>query len=71
MIEITGTPHNGCDKFIRRYGRDACLFVNTGEGKRLRLRGIYGRVVQDGRVRVGDVVSKHVAVTSTQDINDG
>ena len=54
-----------------RYGRDACVFVNTGEGKRLRLRGIYGRVVQDGRVSVGDVVSKHVAVTSTQDINDG
>ena len=57
VIEITDTPHNGCDSFIARYGRDACVFVNTGEGKRLRLRGIYGRVVQDGRVSVGDVVS--------------
>ncbi len=58
LIEITDTPHNGCNSFIERYGRDACIFVNTGEGKRLRLRGIYGRVVQDGRVTVGERVSK-------------
>ena len=58
VIEITDTPHNGCNNFIRRYGRDACLFVNSGEGKRLRLRGIYGRVVRDGLVHVGDTVRK-------------
>ena len=58
IIEITDTAHNGCASFIARYGRDACLFVNTGEGKRLRLRGIYARVVQDGRVSIGDRVSK-------------
>lgn len=58
VLEITTTPHNGCAKFIKRYGRDACVFVNTGEGDRYRLRGIYGRVVQDGRVSAGDVVSK-------------
>lgn len=61
VLEITTTPHNACAKFIERYGRDACVFVNTGEGKRYRLRGIYGRVVQDGRVNVGDVVSKVTA----------
>jgi hypothetical protein len=58
VIEITDTPHNGCTSFIERYGRDACVFVNKGEGRRLRLRGIYGRVVQDGRVTVGDSVTK-------------
>jgi hypothetical protein len=58
VVEITPVPHNGCDKFIARYGRDACVFVNTGAGKRLRLRGIYARVVQDGRVSVGDRVRK-------------
>lgn len=58
VIQITDTPHNGCDSFIARYGRDACGFVNTGEGKRLRLRGIYARVVQDGRISVGDRVVK-------------
>jgi MOSC domain-containing protein YiiM len=55
---ITDTPHNGCASFIERYGRDACLFVNTGEGKRLRLRGIYARVTRDGEISVGDRVVK-------------
>jgi MOSC domain-containing protein YiiM len=58
IIEITPVPHNGCDSFIARYGRDACVFVNTGEGRRMRLRGIYARVVEDGVISVGDRVSK-------------
>ena len=57
-IEITDVSHNGCAAFVRRYGRDAAVFVNSGEGKRLRLRGIYGRVVKDGLVSVGDRVVK-------------
>ena len=55
---VTELPHNGCQKFIDRYGRDACLFVNTGKGKELRLRGIYARVTKDGTVSVGDSVRK-------------
>ena len=58
IIEITSEPHTGCANFVRRYGRDATKFVNTGDGRKLRLRGIYARVVQDGRVRVGDPVRK-------------
>jgi len=58
VIEITDTPHNGCANFIERYGRDACVFVNGKEGKRHRLRGIYARVVQDGKVTMGDSVTK-------------
>ena len=58
IIEITGTPHLGCAKFIERYGRDACIFVNTGIGKKQRLRGVYARVIQDGTVSVGDRMSK-------------
>ena len=58
MLEITDTPHKGCAKFIERYGRDACVFVNTGIGKQLRLRGIYARVVQDGTVSIGDKLTK-------------
>ena len=58
ILEITDTPHKGCAKFIRRYGRDACVFVNTGDGDRYKLRGIYARVVQDGTVRTGDRVRK-------------
>ncbi|MEO0764063.1 MAG: MOSC domain-containing protein [Pseudomonadota bacterium] len=57
-LTITAEPHNGCQMFIDRYGRDACLFVNTGDGQRLRLRGIYARVTRDGEVTAGDVVRR-------------
>ena len=60
IIEITDTPHTGCAKFIERYGYDACVFVNTGDGKKYNLRGIYGRVVQDGALNVGDLMKKIV-----------
>ena len=55
---VTPQPHNGCQKFIDRYGRDACLFVNTGEGRNLRLRGIYSRVTRDGEISPGDRLRK-------------
>ena len=55
---VTELPHNGCEAFIDRYGRDACLFVNTGKGKDLRLRGIYARVTKDGTISVADTVTK-------------
>jgi len=58
IIEITAEPHNGCAKLVERYGRDAVVFVNTGEGKKYRFRGIYARVVQDGKIFVGDRVNK-------------
>jgi MOSC domain-containing protein YiiM len=58
VLEMTGIPHNGCKSFIERYGREACIFVNTGEGRDLRLRGAYARVVKDGEVAVGDRVRK-------------
>ncbi|MGI9525391.1 MAG: MOSC domain-containing protein [Hyphomicrobiaceae bacterium] len=54
IIEITDTPHNGCASFAERYGRDATIFVNTGDGKVNRLRGIYARVVKCGKITVGD-----------------
>ena len=44
--------------FAERFGVDAMRFVNSEEGKRLRLRGINARVVQDGAIRSGDRVVK-------------
>lgn len=61
VFEITPMPHNGCRKFASRYGDDALAFVNSPEGKRLHLRGIYVRVVEAGEIRVGDSIRKHPA----------
>jgi hypothetical protein len=58
VIEVTAQPHAGCDKFVARFGGDALTLVNERERRPLRLRGIYARVAEGGRVRAGDEVKK-------------
>jgi hypothetical protein len=58
IIEISDIPHNGCHKFRARYGDAALHLVNSPRGKSLRLRGAYARVVQPGRIGVGDAIVK-------------
>lgn len=58
VIEVTPQPHNGCAKFSRRFGVEALRFVNSQEGRRLRLRGLNARVLESGTVRTGDKVTK-------------
>jgi hypothetical protein len=56
VVVVTDQPHNGCGKFIARYGKDAMTFVNGPEGKPRRLRGLCAKVVRPGPVRPGDEV---------------
>jgi hypothetical protein len=56
VVEVTAKPHNGCRKFLDRFGADAVEFVNSAVGKELRLRGLNARVVRGGPVRPGDAV---------------
>lgn len=58
VVEITSEPHLGCAKFAARFGRAALAFVNSAEGRSLRLRGANAQVIQPGRVCVGDRVVK-------------
>ncbi len=58
VIEITTQPHNGCGKFVERFGLDAMKFVNSAVGKELHLRGVNAKVVRPGVIRVGDVATK-------------
>jgi MOSC domain-containing protein YiiM len=58
VIEITDQPHTGCAKFTQRFGLDALRWVNSDEGKRLRLRGLNAKVVVPGTVRRGDRIAK-------------
>jgi MOSC domain-containing protein YiiM len=58
LLEITAVPHKGCSKFAVRYGVDATRFVNSRDGLRLHLRGIYARIVGRGLITVGDTVEK-------------
>jgi len=58
LLEITAQPHNGCKKFVQRFGEDAVRFVNSADGKQHHLRGIYAKIVRSGVVRVGDEAKK-------------
>ena len=58
MIELTDQPHTGCGKFVERFGVDAMKLVNSELGRRLQLRGVNAKVVQPGRIRVGDLTRK-------------
>ena len=58
LLEITAVPHKGCRKFAERFGVDATRFVNSREGLRLHLRGIYARIVEPGVIAVGDAIEK-------------
>ena len=60
IIEVTSPPHTGCKKFVARFGKDAMMFVNSGVGKQLNLRGINAKVVQAGSIRINDIAKKVV-----------
>jgi MOSC domain-containing protein YiiM len=55
-LEVTDPPHLGCPKFVKAFGSEAMQFVNSPEGRALRLRGLNARVVASGTVSVGDTV---------------
>lgn len=72
VIQVTDQPHNGCGKFISRFGKDAMTFVNSPEGKPRRLRGLCARVVRPGVVRPGDrvLVRRPAAVSPAGTVTD-
>jgi MOSC domain-containing protein YiiM len=58
VLEVTAQPHTGCAKFSARFGSDALRWINSPEGRELRLRGMYARVSVGGLVRSGDPVRR-------------
>lgn len=58
ILETTSVPHNGCKKFVERFGLDAMKFVNSPVGKKYHLRGIYAKIIKSGTIRQGDSVKK-------------
>jgi hypothetical protein len=56
-LRVTPIAHNGCKKWVQRFGLDAMQLNLAPEYKARHLRGIYLRVIQSGEVRVGDAVT--------------
>lgn len=58
VVEISKLPHTGCAKFSARFGSDALKFINSPEGRELRLRGVNAKVIVPGTISVGDTVRR-------------
>lgn len=59
VVEISEEPHTGCAKFSARFGSDALRFINSPEGRELRLRGLNAHVIVPGTVSTGDTVRRN------------
>lgn len=58
IVQISELPHTGCAKFSARFGSDALKFINSPEGRALRLRGVNAKVIVPGTISTGDVVRR-------------
>ena len=58
VVEISEEPHTGCAKFSARFGSDALKFINSPEGRELRLRGVNAHVIVPGTISTGDAVRR-------------
>ena len=56
LLRVTPVAHNGCKKWVQRFGLYPMQLNLHPDYRTLHLRGIYLRVVEEGRVRVGDRV---------------
>jgi hypothetical protein len=57
LVCVTPQPHNGCKKWVQRFGLAPMQLNLDPVHRSRRVRGIYLRVVQDGSVCVGDRVT--------------
>jgi MOSC domain-containing protein YiiM len=58
VVEISELPHTGCAKFSARFGSDALKFINSPEGRELRLRGLNAKVIVPGTISTGDAIRR-------------
>ena len=56
LLAVTPVAHNGCKKWVQRFGLCPMQLNLHPAYRALRLRGIYLHVVEEGRVRMGDQV---------------
>jgi hypothetical protein len=54
LLRVTPQAHNGCKKWVQRFGLHAMQLNLAPDYRDRHLRGIYLQVVESGRVHVGD-----------------
>lgn len=56
VVEVSPEPHNGCRKFMGRFGNDGLRFISDKNKRDQHMRGVYWTVVEAGDVAVGDSI---------------
>ena len=56
LLQVTPQAHNGCKKWVQRFGLDVMQMSMDAAHRAMHLRGIYLQVIEAGTVRVGDAV---------------
>lgn len=54
LLQVTPQAHNGCKKWVQRFGLAPMKLNLDPDYRHLQLRGIYLQVIEDGEVAVGD-----------------
>lgn len=57
VLEVSDIENDACGKFAKRFGAEAFQWIRQPENQPLRLRGIFCKIIQGGKVRIGDRVS--------------
>ena len=58
VLEVSDKFNDACAKWKVRHGRESYDWINRPEHVTHRLRGVLCKIVQDGTVRLGDVLRK-------------
>ena len=56
-LEISDVENDACAKFALHYGNDVLAWIRNPQNRERRLRGVFARVVSEGVVRNGDVIT--------------
>ena len=56
LLQVTPKPHNGCTKFLGRFGEDALRFVGAPVTRDQNLRGVYWKIIEAGEAKIGDPI---------------
>jgi MOSC domain-containing protein YiiM len=56
VLLVTPKPHNGCKKWVQRFGLSPMQLNLEPRYRPMHLRGIYLRVIEDGLVRAGEPI---------------
>lgn len=62
ILEVSDVVNDACGKFLQRFGKEAFMCIRQVDHLPLRIRGLFARIVQSGRVRVNDRVVRIVAL---------